>query len=456
MTLDQQLHEASNEIHQAVAGRSGHPVTGVVRHRHLARLGVVATAAAVTLVTIGLSSAILRSDPAGLDVGAGETATPTTVLEPTPLTTVAQTQPTTTPVVPVVPLGDLPRFTIGLDEWFMEDAAGVGLGVFTHFEIADPPPLAHMADIAVYRNNELLVPFTSYEEHLAAAHAEGESLGTVTFDSGVAAEAFYFPYPGLYHDFMWRHSDSVWVVARVHTSTYGEAHRDEAFEEAKRIAGSIEQVSSEVWRDLVAGSPGGYRETEIDYAAEPGDPKRQPGIGKHDTPETIAWGNWVTTAMRDIGFEVDWIDVTELEGNNAGRIHARVVNPENDDWLLGYWPWSPGDYSDDIDDMYARWRIDEDTLGTAVVEGDLTITTTSQDTPYGTLITKVMRLDEAQQPHLVSVRLWMEEGEVAINGSRGIESLLPLLDPDAIGRLALDAAPVVQELLTTRAAESTG
>jgi hypothetical protein len=265
----------------------------------------------------------------------------------------------------------------------MEDAAGGALGVFAHFEVADAPLLAHMADIDVYKNNEVLVPFTSYEEHLAAAHAEGESLGTVTFDNGMAAEAFHFPDPSLFHDFMWQHSDSVWVVARVHTSTYGEAHRDEVFEEAKRIVGTIEQVSSEAWGELVAVSPGGYREIESEDADEPLDTKRQPGIGKHDTPETIAWGSWVTTAMRDIGFEVDWIDVTDLEGKKAGRIHARVVNPENDDWLLAYGPWSPGEYFDDIDDMYERWRIDEGTLGTPTVNGDTTVTITSKDTPTG-------------------------------------------------------------------------
>ena len=153
---------------------------------------------------------------------------------------------------------DLPRFNIGLPDWFTFMATGSASLLSTYFETATSDSLAHMADIEIWRNNSEHEGFTSYDDYVATATTEADHLGTVTLANGVIAESFYYPFPGLYHTFVWQHSDSVWVIAVVHTSTLADDNRTEAFDEAKRVVDSIEPISLDLWSKLVADAPNGY------------------------------------------------------------------------------------------------------------------------------------------------------------------------------------------------------
>ena len=55
-----------------------------------------------------------------------------------------------------------------------------------------------------------------------------------------------------------QHSDTVWVIARIHTSTHSENNRTEALAEAKRVVDSIEPISLDLWSKLVADALNGY------------------------------------------------------------------------------------------------------------------------------------------------------------------------------------------------------
>lgn len=158
---------------------------------------------------------------------------------------------------------DLPRFSIGRSGWFTAMATGNESFLVTSFDAAaGSDSLAHMADIEIWRDNSQYEGFTSYDEYVAIAMTEGEYLGTATLANGETAESFYYPDPGLFHVFVWQHSDSVWVIARIHTSTRGENNRTEAVDEAKRVVDSIEVISLDLWARLVADSPNGYSVNE--------------------------------------------------------------------------------------------------------------------------------------------------------------------------------------------------
>ena len=153
---------------------------------------------------------------------------------------------------------DLPRYNIGLSGWFTHMATGSESFLLTSYETEGHDSLAHMADIEIWKDNSQHEGFTSYDEYVTIAMAEGEHLGTVTLASGDKAESFYYPDPGLYHVFVWQHSDSVWVIARIHTNTQGDSNRTRAFDEAKRVVDSIEPISLDLWAQFVADSPNGY------------------------------------------------------------------------------------------------------------------------------------------------------------------------------------------------------
>lgn len=157
---------------------------------------------------------------------------------------------------------DLPRFTIGLPGWYTYMATGSESFLVTSFETEDPDSPAHLADIEIWSNNSQYEGFTSYDEYVDVALTEGEHLGTVTLANGETAESFYYPDPGLYYTFVWQHSDSVWVIARIQTSKPGENSRTGAFDRAKRIVDSIEPISLDLWSRLVADSPNGYSVNE--------------------------------------------------------------------------------------------------------------------------------------------------------------------------------------------------
>ena len=74
MSLDQRLRESSDEIRRAVTGRRGRALPSVVRDRRFARVAVAMAAAALVLVTVGVSRFVLTDVPVDGHVAAGPTA----------------------------------------------------------------------------------------------------------------------------------------------------------------------------------------------------------------------------------------------------------------------------------------------------------------------------------------------------------------------------------------------
>lgn len=150
MSLDQQLRRASDEIHDAVAGRRGTPASELTRRNETMRMAAAGTAAVLVVLTIGVTTLVLRGPATTAPVG----SEPTTAIS-SPGTTTPATSVPTTALTPNQPGDDglsgadlLPGWQESLDEddviLLMED--GIGLAIAT---VTEPEPVGSCSALLV-------------------------------------------------------------------------------------------------------------------------------------------------------------------------------------------------------------------------------------------------------------------------------------------------------------------